>query len=169
MKRCPIEAMSNYSQNCWNDWNSAVLCSNPNSRDNKGSCWIFKDFYCSVTMLWELWLMTFSNRCIWTFARFVWPLLATIPCIWKIWSGSNNLIMLVKQKKKKITKIKNKKMHHRYDFEADTWPETGVFLFGLICFRMHTIIRMNFHFVHVYVNISQVGCLYLNSPCCTFP
>ena len=27
---------------------------NPNSRDNKGSCWILKDFYCSVTMLREL-------------------------------------------------------------------------------------------------------------------
>ena len=25
--------------------------SNPNSLDNKGSCWILKDFYCSVTML----------------------------------------------------------------------------------------------------------------------
>ena len=24
---------------------------NPNSLDNKGSCWILKDFYCSVTML----------------------------------------------------------------------------------------------------------------------
>ena len=27
---------------------------------------------------------------IWTFARFVRPLLATILCVWKIWSGSNN-------------------------------------------------------------------------------
>ena len=27
---------------------------NPNSLDNKGSCWILKDFYCSVTMLREL-------------------------------------------------------------------------------------------------------------------
>ena len=26
----------------------------PNSLDNKGSCWILKDFYCSVTMLREL-------------------------------------------------------------------------------------------------------------------
>ena len=24
---------------------------NPNSQDNKGSCWILLDFYCSVTML----------------------------------------------------------------------------------------------------------------------
>ena len=27
---------------------------NPNSLDKKGSCWILKDFYCSVTMLREL-------------------------------------------------------------------------------------------------------------------
>ena len=27
---------------------------NPNSLDNKDSCWILKDFYCSVTMLREL-------------------------------------------------------------------------------------------------------------------
>ena len=27
---------------------------NPNSLDNKGSCWILKDCYCSVTMLREL-------------------------------------------------------------------------------------------------------------------
>ena len=27
---------------------------NPNSLDNKGSCWILLDFYCSVTMLREL-------------------------------------------------------------------------------------------------------------------
>ena len=26
----------------------------PNSLDNKGSCWILKDFYCSVTILREL-------------------------------------------------------------------------------------------------------------------
>ena len=26
----------------------------PDSRDNKGSCWMLKDFYCSVTMLREL-------------------------------------------------------------------------------------------------------------------
>ena len=33
---------------------------NPNSLDNKGSCWILKDFYCSVTMLRELGLMVYS-------------------------------------------------------------------------------------------------------------
>ena len=27
---------------------------NPNSLDSKGSCWILKDFYCSVTMLREV-------------------------------------------------------------------------------------------------------------------
>ena len=32
---------------------------NLNSLDNKGSCWILKDLYCSVTMLRELGLMTF--------------------------------------------------------------------------------------------------------------
>ena len=32
---------------------------NPNSLDNKGSCWILKDFYCSVTMLRELGLIIF--------------------------------------------------------------------------------------------------------------
>ena len=31
-----------------------MLPINPNSLDNKGSCWILKDFYCSVTMLREL-------------------------------------------------------------------------------------------------------------------
>ena len=30
---------------------------NPNSLDNKGSCWILKDLYCSVTMLRELGLI----------------------------------------------------------------------------------------------------------------
>ena len=30
---------------------------NPNSLDNKGSWRILKDFYCSVTMLWELGLI----------------------------------------------------------------------------------------------------------------
>ena len=31
-----------------------ALYVNPNSLDNKGSCWILKDFYCSVTMLRDL-------------------------------------------------------------------------------------------------------------------
>ena len=36
-------------------WKKKILIQNkninPNSVDNKGSCWILKDFYCSVTML----------------------------------------------------------------------------------------------------------------------
>ena len=39
---------------------------NPNSLDNKGSCWILKDFYCSVTMLRELGLMINLQNCIQT-------------------------------------------------------------------------------------------------------
>ena len=34
---------------------------NPNSLDNKGSCWILKDFYCSVTMLRELGLISMND------------------------------------------------------------------------------------------------------------
>ena len=36
---------------------SKIYIFNPNSLDNKGSCWILKDCYCSVTMLRELGLM----------------------------------------------------------------------------------------------------------------
>ena len=38
------------------DYNTAlnIHCINHNSLDNKGNCWILKDFYCSVTMLREL-------------------------------------------------------------------------------------------------------------------
>ena len=46
------ETMSNYSQNCWIDWNSAGLC--------------FKRLF---------------HKAVWTFARLIRPLLATIPCI----------------------------------------------------------------------------------------
>ena len=31
---------------------------------------------------------------VWTFARFVRPLLATILCVWEIWSGSNNRVYM---------------------------------------------------------------------------
>ena len=55
--------LSNCSQNCWIDWNSAVLC--------------FKRLF---------------HIRIWTFAQFVRPLLATILCVWEIWSGSNNCV-----------------------------------------------------------------------------
>ena len=37
---------------------------NPNSLDNKGSCWILKDFYCSVTMLRELGLSDRRYTCL---------------------------------------------------------------------------------------------------------
>ena len=33
---------------------------NPNSLDNKGSCWNLLDFYCSVTMLRELGLTVYK-------------------------------------------------------------------------------------------------------------
>ena len=52
--------MSNCNKNCWIDWNSDTLC--------------FK------------WLFHIG---VWTFAWFVRPLLATILCVWEIWSGSN--------------------------------------------------------------------------------
>ena len=88
------ETMSNCSQNCWIVWNSAVLC--------------FK---------WHI------HIGVWTFARFVRPLLATILCIWEIWSlriHVSHISMLAK----------NKKACHRTDFEADRWPEIGDF-FGV--------------------------------------
>ena len=50
-------------KDCWINWNSAMLC--------------YKLLFHIVVR---------------TFAQFVRPLLATILCIWKIWSGSNNLI-----------------------------------------------------------------------------
>ena len=41
---------------------SKILIVNPNSLDNKGSCWILLDFYCSVTMLYkELGVMFLTN------------------------------------------------------------------------------------------------------------
>ena len=81
------ETMSNCSQNCWIDWNSAVLC--------------FK------------WLFHIG---VWTFARYVRLLLAAILCVWEIWSGSNNPVYmyhvfhcLAKKNKKQI--IKNMSPH----------------------------------------------------------
>ena len=55
--------MSNRSQNCWIDRNSVVLCCK-------------RLFHIGV----------------WTFARFMQPLLATIPCVWEILCGSNNRV-----------------------------------------------------------------------------
>ena len=51
------ETISSCSQHCWIDWNSAVLC--------------FKRLF---------------HRGVWTFARFVRPLVATILGVWEIWS-----------------------------------------------------------------------------------
>ena len=53
------KTMYNCSQNCWIDWKTLSqwyeclpdLCNLFISLDNKGSCWMLKDFYCSVTML----------------------------------------------------------------------------------------------------------------------
>ena len=67
----------------------------------------------------------------WTFARFVRPLLATILCVWEIWFGSNNRVYIFYRlakkipppKKKKKKKRKGEKARHRIDFEADL--ETG--------------------------------------------
>ena len=68
--------MSNCSQNCWIDWNSAVLC--------------FKRLF---------------HIGVWTFARFVRPLLATILCVWEYFTG---------WQKKKITKKKQSVSPHRF-------------------------------------------------------
>ena len=51
----PYKTMSNCSQYCWIDWNSAVL-----------------------------WFKRLFHRGLGTFARFVRPLLATILCVWEI-------------------------------------------------------------------------------------
>ena len=37
-----------------------------------------------------LWFKRLFHIGVWTFARFVRPLLAIILCVWEIWSGSNN-------------------------------------------------------------------------------
>ena len=73
---CCYETMSNCSQNCWIDWNSAVLC--------------FKRLF---HILW-----------VWTFAQFVRPLLATILCIWEIWSPRIQSITYFPVGKTKILK-----------------------------------------------------------------
>ena len=80
------ETMSNCNQKSWINWNSAVL--------------YFKQLF-------HIW--------IWTFARFVRPLLATILCIWEIYSPRihvSHFPLLAK-------KINLKKARHRTDSEAD--------------------------------------------------
>ena len=56
------ETMFNCSQNLWIVWNSAAL-----------------------------YLKRLFHTGVWTFGRFVRPLLATIVCVWEIWSGSNRV------------------------------------------------------------------------------
>ena len=95
------------SQNCRIDWNTAMLC--------------FK------------WL--FHIR-VWTFARFVRPLFATILCTWEIWSTAYTMYHIFPcwQKKKKMAE-KNKKFGRitapTLKPTDDQKPET--FLFGLMC------------------------------------
>ena len=93
------ETMSNYSQDCWIDWNSAVLC--------------FKRLF---------------HIGVWTFARFVRPLLAHHT----LYMG--NLVPAYTMYRyhifpcwqKKRLKRKNQ-ARHRTDFESNRWPETGNF------------------------------------------
>ena len=76
--------MSNCSQNCWIDWNSAVMCFQ----------WLFHIHVCMG-----------MNICLICEAL----VLATIHvlCVWEIWSGFNN-------REYKTNKQQNlKKMHHR--------------------------------------------------------
>ena len=48
------------------------------------NCWI--NFDCCFKRLFHIG--------VWTFARFVKPLLVTIICVWEIWSGSNNRVYM---------------------------------------------------------------------------
>ena len=79
------ETMFNCSQYCWIDWNSAVLC--------------FKWLY---------------NIGVWTFARFVRPLLATILCTWEIWSPHIQCIMYFPVGQKKKMAEKKSASPHRF-------------------------------------------------------
>ena len=85
--------MSNCSQNCWINWNSAVLC--------------FKQLV---------------HIGVWTFARFVRPLLATILCVWKLGPRVYNVSHISMLAKQKRWPKKKKKKCHRTNFEADRWP-----------------------------------------------
>ena len=73
------ETMSNCSQNCWINWNSAALC--------------FKGLF---------------HIGVWTFARFVRPLLTSILCIWEICSPFIQSRFSPLAKKTKKQKNKNK-------------------------------------------------------------
>ena len=79
---------------------------------------------------------------VWTLTWFVRPLLATILCVWEIWSGSNNRVYMYHVFHSLATKILQKNARHRTDFEADLWPET---VFG----RYHLFL----------VDVLLLGCL----------
>ena len=60
---------------------------------------------------------------VWMFARFVRPLLATILCVWEIWSGSNNRVYMYLP----ISLVVNKKIllkMKKIKLKADLWTET---------------------------------------------
>ena len=92
------ETMFNCSQNCWIDRNSAMLCFK----------WLF---YIGV----------------WTFARFVRALLATV--YGKFGVPVSRISLL--EEKKRLPKAKKTKTHHCIGFEIYRWPETDTFLGGL--------------------------------------
>ena len=110
--------MSNCSQNCWIDLNSAVLC-------------FQRHFHTGV----------------WTFAWFVRPLLATILCVWESWFSSNNRVYMyhvfhwLKPERKKITK----KMRVTATILKPTYdqkPET--FCLALLCCAVNAPIKSRY-------------------------
>ena len=106
------ETMSNCSQHCWIDWNSAVLC--------------FKRLF---------------HIGVWTFARFVRPLLQPPyfiqgkfgPRVYNV----SRISLLAKKKK-----MAEKKARHHTDFEADRWSDTGDFFGGP--YQCYGIVLLNF-------------------------
>ena len=90
------ETMSNCSQNCWIDWNSAGLC--------------FKHLF---------------NIGVWTLCHYTFVYGKFGPRVYNV----SRISLLAK--KKRMAEKKRKKTHHRTDFEADRWPETGDFFLAL--------------------------------------
>ena len=131
--------MSNCSQNCWIDWHSAVLC--------------FKRLF---------------QIGVWTFSRFMRPLLATILCIWEIWSPRIQCVTYFPVGKKNMAE---KKARHRTDFEADRWPETGAFFWPNVMFRKcrPRLPVTNFKWKTVVIHFSQLNeCKYIWCACSIF-
>ena len=87
------------------------------------SCCVLNDFYTGV----------------WTLPDLCGLALATIICVWEIWSGSNTCIYIYHvfhwlAPKKRLPKKKvGRKGRQCTDLEADLSPETGDFFFALIC------------------------------------